>query len=213
MAFSQITFNGCHPLFEDQDYVFNLADVDDTGRNIYITAPLDGEQACGGIGTCEFKIAWSQANNVWEFLADDGNGNFTSTYVIYTNVSDSKPNPPSLTLGTWVENNGVTLGECGGDLNASNATLMGDVQDELLSFLNTYLESDIYLYPIPAKHSVNIQTTLIVKNISVLDISGHEIVSQDTRFERVDVTSLPSGIYFFLIETGQGRLLKKVIVK
>jgi hypothetical protein len=43
-------------------------------KKIYITTPVDGDQSCGGLGTCEFKIQWNNALTRWEFLADEGNG-------------------------------------------------------------------------------------------------------------------------------------------
>ncbi|MBN2236651.1 MAG: hypothetical protein JW729_03775, partial [Bacteroidales bacterium] len=127
-GFSQtITFNGCHDLFNDQDYIFNNVGTDATGRSIFRTTPIDG-QACGGLGTCEFEIAWNVANNRWEFTADSGNGNFANPFLIYYNSEATSPNPPDLNSGVWYENTAITQSSCGGDLTALNCTLIGDVQ-------------------------------------------------------------------------------------
>jgi len=116
LSFAQITFNGCHVLFEDQDYIFEIVGTDMTGRNIYETIPIDGEQDCPGLGICEFRISWSTVNSRWEFIADDGNGDFSNPYLLYYNTTATTPNPPGLTEGTWVS----TQMECD-DLTPSNA--------------------------------------------------------------------------------------------
>jgi len=122
-ATSQITLNACHSLLEDQDYVFNNIDTDATGRNIFETNPIDGNQPCGGIGSCEFQIAWNDSNNRWEIYADDGNGTFTSKFVLYYNNENTLPNPPSI-LSVWVEETVITQSLCGSILK-----LEGEVQD------------------------------------------------------------------------------------
>ena len=122
-AMSQITFNACHPLLEDQDYIFNNIDTDATGRNIFETNPIDGNQPCGGIGSCEFQIAWNNVNNRWEIYADDGNGTFSNRFVLYFSNENTLPNPPG-PLDTWVEETSVTQSLCGTIL-----LLEGDVQD------------------------------------------------------------------------------------
>ncbi len=122
-AMSQITLNACHPLLEDQDYIFNNIDTDATGRNIFETNPIDGNQPCGGIGSCEFQIAWNNVNNRWEIYADDGNGTFSNRFVLYFSNENTLPNPPG-PLDTWVEETSVTQSLCGTIL-----LLEGDVQD------------------------------------------------------------------------------------
>ena len=122
-----ITFNGCHVLFDNQDYIFNLEGTDGTGRNYYITTPVDGAQTCGGIGTCEFKIIWNDVDAQWEFLADDGNGDFSNPLLIYYNTNPSSPFPPAITAGTWVENTSNTSSDCGGNLTPLNASFTGDL--------------------------------------------------------------------------------------
>ena len=133
MSAQTITFKGCLPLFDDQNFVFfkeTLADA--TGRNVYVTTPVDG-QDCSGLGSCEFKLQWNNTSEKWEFLADSGDGDFVNPNVIYSNSSASSPNPPDVSLGTWVENTSITNGRCGGNLTVANSTLIGAVQSSVLS--------------------------------------------------------------------------------
>lgn len=211
--FGQITFNGCHDLFEDQDYIFSYIETDATGRNVYTTIPVDGEQSCGGVGTCEFRIQWNDADSVWEFTADDGNGDFGSPYVIYTNTVASSPNPPSLILGTWVENSSITDSGCGGNLSPSNAVLTGNVQDEELSMADSAVADMVRVYPVPAKHSIQIKTTVNIDSLVLFDVFGKAVVRKFSAIDNLDVSGLKSGVYFLKIETSQGNVLKKITVK
>lgn len=127
-----ITFNGCPNLFDNNTFVFNKTGTDVTGRNIYETTPINGDQPCSGLGTCEFRIAWNNTLSRWELLADEGNGTFTTPYLIYYNTTSSFPNPPSLNLGVWQENTAITGNFCNGNLTTTNATLTGAVQDNTI---------------------------------------------------------------------------------
>ena len=123
---AQITLNTCDAFTNDQDFTLTLEGVDGTGRNFYQTNPITGDQPCSGLGACEFRIAFNAVEGRWEILADDGDGDFTTSYVLYYNSSASTPNPPDLTLGTWVENSAATL-----DLCNAVEVLTGDVQATL----------------------------------------------------------------------------------
>ncbi len=192
--------------------MFSYIETDATGRNVYTTIPVDGEQTCGGIGTCEFKIQWNDANSVWEFIADQGNGDFAESYVIYTNASTSSPNPPSLILGTWKENGSVTQSECGGDLSVSNAILTGDVQDEELSALSIFNSNVVTVYPLPANHLVQIKTELTIKKLVVFDLQGKRVKQKAGNLKQLDVSHLKPGLYFLKIETRGGLLFKQIMV-
>lgn len=170
-GFSQITFNGCHPLFEDQDYTFSNVGTDATGRHIYETTPINGDNSCGALGSCEFRLSWSDSNNRWEFIADSGNGDFVNPYLMFTNTNPSTPNPPSLILGTWVENSIVSEGGCEGNLTVSNTILTGDVQDTTLSITNSQLADQIILTPNPAQTHISIVAQKIKFDISKSMIS------------------------------------------
>ncbi|AUS04874.1 T9SS type A sorting domain-containing protein [Pseudotamlana carrageenivorans] len=211
-SFAQITFNGCHTLFEDQDYIFDFISADATGRNVYSTIPIDGSQTCGGIGTCEFKLAWNDASAVWEFVADDGNGDFSNSYVIYSNTTPSSPNPPSLSLGSWVENTSVTESHCGGALSTSNAVLTGDVEDSLLSTDDFYLENQISVYPNPVRDLLNItHPHLTIDKVTLFSVLG-KLVLETNISKKIDVSGLDSGIYFLKIESNKKEIVKKIVV-
>lgn len=199
-----ISFNGCHYLFDNQNYTFNLTGADVTGRNGFETTPSNGDQPCGGIGTCEFKIIWNIASSRWEFLADGGNGGFSESLLMYYNTANSTPNPPSLSLGAWIENTPVTQSLCGGNLGTGNATLSGSVQNTVLG-VDTFSENTkVTLYPNPAKTELTILTSETINHIAVWNLQGQEIYSFENLNNKVDVSIFKTGLYFIKLQTNNG---------
>ncbi|MCJ7933601.1 MAG: T9SS type A sorting domain-containing protein [Chryseobacterium sp.] len=198
-AFAQtITFNGCHNLFDDQNFVFNKTGVDANNKNIYITTPIDG-QPCGGLGSCEFKIQWNNTLSRWEFLADEGNGTFASPFLIYYNSTGNNALslPPGNNTGTWVENTAVTTGQCGGNLTAGNSTMTGDVQGPTLG-ISEITKSKIQIFPNPVSDVIRISGIDSGQTVQIYSIDGRLIRSE--RFNpKVDVSPLTSGMYILRV--------------
>ncbi len=212
LGYSQITFNGCHPWFENQNFTFTNIGSDATGRNIFETTPINGDQSCGGLGTCEFRIYWSESNNQWEFTADSGNGDFIDPYLIFTNTNPSTPNPPSLTLGTWVEEVNITDGGCEGNLTASNAVLIGDVQDTTLSFADNNLSANIHLSPNPAHDYVSLSDSENkILRLEIYDISGKLILKESSVKNAINISYLTDGLYFVKLFGDESTFIKKLI--
>lgn len=199
-----ITFNGCHVLFENQNYIFNKETTDASGRNVFSTTPVDGGQSCGGLGTCEFKIQWSVANSRWEFIADSGNGDFVNPNLIYYNTSASTPNPPDLTLGTWIENSVVTNSDCGGNLSSGNATLTGSVQSTVLGVDSfSGISKSVVLYPNPAEDVITLLTKDSLSSFSVFTMQG-QMIMDIKGSNTANISMLQKGVYFIRLNTNEG---------
>lgn len=198
-----VTFNGCHTLFENQDYVFNLETTDASGRNVYSTTPVDGNQSCGGLGTCEFKILWNAASSRWEYIADSGNGDFMDPFLIYYNTSASTPNPPDLTLGTWVENIADTNSDCGGNLTVGNAILTGSVQSTVLGTAGFSVNTGVVVYPNPGSDIINIVSASVINDFSILNVQG-QIVMNVAESAVANISTLENGVYFLRLNTDDG---------
>lgn len=211
-SYAQITFNGANPLLENQDYSFTLESVDATGRNIYTTAPIDGNQSCGGIGICELKLAWNDTESQWEMLADDGNGGFSSTYVLFTNSEAATPNPPSLDLGNWIENTDETQGKAGGDLKNDNTTMQGDVQSTVLSSSNVINDQAFNIYPNPAYSIINVDGNKTIDNLSIYNLKGQLLIGKSSDLKTINVSKLSKGMYFLKITSGNAIISKKVMI-
>jgi len=200
-----ITFNGCHNLFDDQNFVFNNTSTDVNGKKIYITTPVDGNQTCGGLGTCEFKIQWNNTQTRWEFLADSGNGDFINPYLIYYNSTgnNSAANPPSNSVGSWVENTAITENGCGGNLSSSNSTMTGDVHTTTLA-VNDLSKGKVQMFPNPVTDYINIQGLDNAKNMLITNMAGQEVLKTDFQ-TRLDVSKLAKGIYILKIINSDGQ--------
>lgn len=201
-AFAQtITFNGCHNLFNDQSFVFNKTGVDAFSKNIYMTTPINDQQPCDGLGTCEFKIQWNNTLTRWEFLGDEGNGTFTNPYLIYYNSTgnNSLPLPPGNNVGTWVENTAVTNGECGGNLTVANSTITGDVQTTTLG-TSELTKNKMQIFPNPASNFIRIAGLDSGRTIQIYDIDGR-LVRSDIFDSKIDVSQLTPGIYVLKVMT------------
>lgn len=196
-----INYKGCYNLFNEQDYVFAKTDTDSYGKGIYITSPVTGDQACGGLGICEFKIQWNNANTRWEFLADNGDGDFVDPYLIFYNSTggNTASNPPSNTTGEWIENTVVTEGECGGSMSSTNSTMTGDVHTSVLALADLD-KNKFKIYPNPVKDVLNIIGNDQLKSIQVYDINGRLILSEQSK-AKINVSKLSKGLYIIKIET------------
>ena len=205
-----ITFKGCIPFFDDQNFVFNKTGTDTSGRNIYVTTPLDPGQDCSGLGTCEFKFQWNSSTSKWEFLADSGNGDFVNPFLIYSNTSSSAPNPPDLSLGTWVENTAETSGICGGNLSSSNATLTGAVQSSVLS-TSDLDRLDFKAYPNPVKDYLVFSGNLKIKSVELISYSGQKLSELTLTNGKVNLSNLKKGFYILKLDTDKGEKTIKII--
>ena len=210
MNAQNITFKGCIPLFDDQNFVFSKTGTDTSGRNIYVTTPLDPSQDCSGLGTCEFKFQWNSSTSKWEFLADSGNGDFVNPFLIYSNTSSSAPNPPDLSLGTWVENIAETSGDCGGNLSSSNATLTGAVQSSVLS-TSDLDRLDFKAYPNPVKDYLLFSGNFKIKSVELISYSGQKLSELKIINGKVNVANLKKGFYILKLETDKGEKTIKII--
>ena len=205
-----ITFKGCIPLFDDQNFVFSKIGTDTSGRNIYVTTPLDPGQDCSGLGTCEFMFQWNTSTSKWEFLADSGNGDFVNPFLIYSNTSSSAPNPPDLSLGTWVENIAETSGICGGNLSSSNATLTGAVQSSVLS-TSDLDKLDFKAYPNPVKDYLVFSGNLKIKSVELISYSGQKLSELTLTNGKVNLSNLKKGFYILKLDTDKGEKTIKII--
>ena len=208
-----IDFKGCIPLFENQTYTFTKSGDDAFGKKIYITSPITGDQDCGGLGTCEFKLQWNNTNSRWEFLADSGNGDFVNPFLIYYNATGNSgaTNPPSISVGTWVENSAVTNGECAGNLTNANSTMTGDVHTTVLA-LNEFDNTKINIYPTPATEFIKITGLENIKSVKIITADG-KIVSKTFDSAKIDISKIPAGVYYVEIQTDLSTIKRVKFIK
>ncbi len=208
-----ITFNGCHNLFENQDFIFNKTGVDAFNKNIYMTTPINDQQPCGGLGNCEFKIQWNNTLTRWEFLGDEGNGTFTTPYLIYYNATsnNSLVIPPGNNAGTWIENTTVTNGECNGNLTTANSTMTGDVQGPTLGIQEVY-KGKIQIFPNPVSDFIQISGINDGQIMQIYNIDGR-LIRSEIFDPKMNVSQLASGVYILKIITRELQLYEFKFMK
>jgi hypothetical protein len=77
---------------------------------------------------------------------------------------------------------------------------------------NNILE-DVFVYPNPTSNYVNIGDLkdIIIQNLSVYNLQNQFLFETDD--DKIDISSLPSGIYFIKVKTNNGEIIKKVAKK
>jgi hypothetical protein len=115
---AQIQYAGCQgPIAGGFSYPVTLNPTGNVGARTTFTS---GNLGSCSAGVCAFRIIWT--GTAWEIqLSTDGGTSYT--FILYRNTSASTPNPPDLTLGSWVDVSGVGCGPL--------AQLTGDVQSSL----------------------------------------------------------------------------------
>lgn len=194
-----INFNGCHNLFDDNNYIFTKTETDAQGKGVYITTPVDGEQSCSGLGTCEFKIQWNNTLKRWEFLADSGNGDFINPYLVFYNSkgNNNASNPPSPAIGIWEENKSITESKCGGNLSPTNTNMTGDVHTTTLA-VNDLDKGKIQLFPNPVTSIINISGIQNGEKIMIYTMSG-QLIQSENFSSKINVSQLNPGTYILYI--------------
>lgn len=79
------------------------------------------------------------------------------------------------------------------------------VEDEILN-------SDIKVYPNPAKSIINISSSLNITKIELYNLLGQKVV-ESTQTTQLDVSNLNKGLYFLNVYSKKGRGTKKIIVE
>ncbi|MFD1062345.1 T9SS type A sorting domain-containing protein [Winogradskyella litorisediminis] len=211
LCFSQqITLNGCNSLIDSGDYLFEQ-DNFANDRNSFVTVsdPMLGSRDCSGVGFCKLKIEWNAANMRWEILADDGNDNFTNTYLLYYNSEASLPNPPSLSLGTWIEASATTQSLCG-----QIVSLEGAVQNSVLGIDEFSLDGRLSVFPNPVSQilyleGLNLNTDY---SLTLYDLTGKQMVYFKNK-QSLDVSEFRPGVYFLKVNTASTEISKKILIQ
>ena len=173
------------------------------GNILAIGAPYDNNN--NGTVAGQVKI-YKNNNNVWEQIGSNINGE-KGYFNSGTSIS--------------LSSNGsiVGIGAPGNYTRFGNNYQNGDDLSQARVYnLSNVLSSDNYvlfkfnIYPIPIKDIITIELkdNLIVKNISIYNTLGKNIMSSKKLVFKT--SNLSKGIYFIKIETNKGKAVKKIII-
>lgn len=97
---AQIIYAGCTDLITGPSpYTLSLNGTTDDGgtiRNTYTSPPV----SCSA-GSCSFTVSWNTGEQRWELVLN-------ATDLLHFNSTPSVPDPPDLSLGTWVNQSGCS---------------------------------------------------------------------------------------------------------
>lgn len=72
-------------------------------------------------------------------------------------------------------------------------------------------QKDFYVYPNPTTGVV--QSTLVIKHVYVLNITGRKVAEFETGRQSIDLSGLADGVYFLQLETDEGTRVQKIVLK
>ena len=78
--------------------------------------------------------------------------------------------------------------------------------------INNVDNSEINLSPNPTNNIITIKgQNIFIKTLSVYDVLGQLIITQDSSKNSIDLSFFPSGVYFVKLETEKGMEIKKIV--
>ena len=108
-----------------------------------------------------------------------------------------------------VSNKSDLINHEGKSSNQDYTLLVTGAKLESLNTDDNVVKSVTALYPTLAKDIVNIKTTEKIKKVDVIDLTGKLIST--TKSDRINVSSLPVGVYIINITTDKGITTKKIV--
>lgn len=132
----------------------------------------------------------------------DGFGNIID-HVIY---SDTVPWPDA-------DGNGYYLKLISPDLDNNDPLNWIASQDIITSVIDFNYDSDIQIYPNPARDILKINAVVEIKSLSLFDIYGHLLITKDVNSEsfELDIRNLSKGLYILRIGASGKTYTRKIV--
>lgn len=121
---------------------------------------------------------------------------------------------PDSLFGCSVYNFRVKL-NCEGPNETSSFTLTDSVKTICGVGVEALRAEDIRLYPNPAKDQFWVESPALIRQVSLVNVVGKEVLTQQEGSERVSIQlgEVPEGVYFLKIKTAKQEIWKRVLVK
>ena len=90
-----------------------------------------------------------------------------------------------------------------------------DTVEVVITSVNNNFLQGITIHPNPASGFVNIKSGFIIKSVKVYDHTGKVIATEivNNKFYKFNTSQFSQGLYFFRIETSEGTISKRIIIK
>ena len=135
------------------------------------------------------------------------NGTSSTTAYLLVYKADDDPNDPYLRLNVGQQAPGV-----------EPIDLLQDLYDNFLAVEDVELNNKLQLFPNPADNelTLDVDASIALTRLSIYDINGKNLFSQ-TDFgaqqlqQKIDVSQLPTGVFFLTVESDQGTTSSKFV--
>jgi len=211
------TIQGLGGLFIEGDLIYTgsptdwVSDVDGNERLMRLSADY-----CDIISSINFSLTLTPDNTSadMDLILVKENTSSSTIDVVYGTVvgTDYVVNVTDASSFDSFEAIVVRYDETAGDTLSEQYTLTIGAP----TGINENINSEISIYPNPAKTSINIASAGILSNVIVLnDLLGNEIyrsnASKNSNQINIDVQNVPDGLYFLSIFNGNDRVITKKI--
>lgn len=216
-----ITLWGYRPGMWRTSYGANLVNNDNTERPalLWLRAYIQGnfaEVESVTVSTDEGTTEINTDNGTLQMLAEIFPDTATVKDVVWSvnNTNIAKIDMDGLL--TAVDNGTVTVTAKAIDGSAEEGTLDIDISNQVLGVIrNTNPGMQVLVYPNPAENgSFTIQNTDHIKQINILDVSGHQInIYKLNNQSSIDLhLDIAPGIYFIRLDDGKNVLYEKIVI-
>lgn len=149
------------------------------------------------------------------FVGTDNNS-ASMTREIYDNINLDNLNWESTTVNFSVDTDGeYYLGFYGYSTPNQGLLLLDDVAVDISTSISNNIENKMSIYPNPAEDKLNIVSESTVNTVKVYNISGSLVYENNFNETSIslDVDNLTNGVYVVYIETENGLIREKLIIK
>ena len=75
-------------------------------------------------------------------------------------------------------------------------------------------KNQFQVYPVPATNILNIKSTRSIRQITIFNLRGQQLLIQNKNTQKINISNLNNGIYILKIQTKNGlSITKKIIIK
>ena len=69
----------------------------------------------------------------------------------------------------------------------------------------------VSLYPNPAKNYIHINTALDLQSYQIYDVSGKVVMKNNLIAKKININQLANGVYFLVLSSEKGKVVKKIV--
>jgi hypothetical protein len=92
------------------------------------------------------------------------------------------------------------------------ASTLAVTEDLATGISNNLSESTFNIYPNPVKTSFQVSSDVVIENITVFDLQGKQVANLAEKSNKVNMESLPTGMYVVNVQI-DGKVISKKIIK